>query len=149
MAEVSTLVRLTVDTGVSGTPAVKKIAEEVEVGLSLTKDTAETSSKDGNGWKSFLATLKTGTISCTAFVNYSPASGFASVEDMFSLYVENYASTSKGIRTYTVEDPTTGSSKLSFNAIMTNLDQTAPLAEGLQFSFQLQITGAVTATPVA
>jgi len=148
MAEISTKVRLTVDTGVVGTPAVKKIAEEVEVTLSLSKDIPETSSKDGNGWKTFLAGLKTGTVSCSAFVNYTPDTGFISSEDLFGLYAENYASTSKGIRSFTIADTTVGSSTYSFSAIITSMEQPAPLSEGMQFTFNLQITGAVTATAV-
>jgi len=149
MAEVSTILRLTVDMGTSGSPSVKKISEEVEASLELTKDTAETTSKDGGGWKTFLATLKTGTVSCTAFVSYTPATGFVSAADMYTLFKENYASTNKGIRTYTFEDPTVGSQKYSFSAIMTQLGRPAPLAEGMQVTFSLQITGAITETTVA
>jgi predicted secreted protein len=148
MAEYSSLVRLQINTGTSGSPTWKKISDETELTQTINKDTIETSSKDTGDWKAFQAGLLSGTVSVSANVAYVPASGFVSAEDMFGYIAEGASNANKGVRQFKIADPTVGSSDYAFSAVITSHEQTAPNADVIRLTLQLQITGAITVTAV-
>jgi len=110
------------------------IAGQRNATLSLSSDTIDTTAKDTGDWRTFLAGLKSWTISCDGVYN---------VSDTAMLSLENAFLNGTVIDIKLAKDTewtATG------QAIITSLDYDASLEDVMSYSIELQGTGALTIT---
>lgn len=114
-----------------GTPDTP-IAGQRNATLSLSSDTIDTTAKDTGDWRTFLAGLKSWTLSCDGIYTTSD-SGILALENAFMNGTVINVKLAKG-----TEWSATG------QAIITSLDYDASLEDAMTISIEMQGTGAIT-----
>jgi len=118
---------------IAGTPTT--IAGQRNATLSLTSDSIDTTSKDTGDWRTFLAGLKSWTLSCDGlYVDGDPA-----LEELQSKF-ESGTAVAVTIAEKNAAWTATG------NAVITSLDYDASLEDVMTVSAEFQGTGALTIT---
>jgi predicted secreted protein len=140
MAFNGSLLRLSIYQGNPLVPLL--VSEETTVTNTFSKDTFETTSKDSAAWRKRISSFKSGEITCEAFINYAPATGRLSYNQLFAIY-DGTASVKCLFSTGVV-----GDSKHEGFYHVTNLVQTAATEQGATVSFTLTSDGAVTAATI-
>jgi predicted secreted protein len=98
----------------------------------------DVTSKDSNGWKEVLGGLREGSISFEGLLIESEGAGATGYNDLFDLV------TSRAAVALEWTNENAGDSKFTCSAIITSLEQEAPMEDARTFSGEFTITGAVT-----
>ncbi len=118
--------------------ATNEIARCTSHSLSLSMNAIDVTSKDSNGWKEVLGGLREGSISFEGLLIESEGAGATGYNDLFDLV------TSRAAVALEWTNENAGDSKFTCSAIITSLEQEAPMEDARTFSGEFTITGAVT-----
>jgi hypothetical protein len=118
---------------VGGVPIMRATTASLE----LSVDMPDATTKDSQGWAEFFAGVRSFTLSSDGLVNYATATG-VETDELVALLI---ARSAVAIEFAT---STTGDMKLSGNAFVSSISQTADMESPSGFSVTFQGTGALT-----
>lgn len=105
--------------------------------VSLIQDLPESTTKDSNGWREYIAGLKSGTITAEGLIDYSDNLNFSQFEQMII--------TRETARFY-FKNPVNEKMIISGNGIVTNVSETGQYNSPSKFEVEIQLHGAYVIT---
>lgn len=127
---------------VSGNPVDKLITEQMSFSNSRTTNTIDITSKDNNGYDEFIGGLKSGEIQVEFIMDLSVAADDATKVNYIS--VSGYEA-SRAVKTYKAKlDDGLKTLSITFNALITKFDTSAPLEDKITVSCTFKRSGAPT-----
>ncbi|GAB4001513.1 hypothetical protein GCM10028807_57840 [Spirosoma daeguense] len=127
---------------VSSVPVDKLITEQLSMTNSRSTNTIDVTSKDNNGYEEFIGGLKSGEVSFDFIVDLSVALADAAKANYLKLSALEAART---VATFKAKlDDGLGALSITFNALITKFDTSAPLEDKITVSVTMKRSGAPT-----
>lgn len=127
---------------ITGTPN-KPITGTRDLNISIAVATIDTSSRDSLGWKEVIGGQRSWTASVSGIVDYDEAANTAGVKSLVALEI------SRAAISLLFGNTATDSQTYAGNAIVTNVDTSAPYEGEVEWTMELEGSGPITLAEVA